>query len=1405
MRHSDPRVLELYARREAGGRYRAGTGYLLDNGLILTAAHVLADATGTIIVRRRGDSTDWHCAVVWRRHDTDHDFDGVQVDAALLRVVSRGWTGLAESPPLSWGRLVTDQPAVPVVVAGFPAGMAARHDDGRLVLRDIAHGSGFLNTRAGPDGHLLVTLTQPIPALPQQGLRWQGTSGAAVLVSGSVMGIVVAEVGSDGRGLAVLPVTELARDTGFREHIGQVTFLPAELRPVLTAGGPRRAYSPVSLLAAEAEAVRFHGRDALVNELTSWCHDDTWFSVRLISGSGGQGKTRLARHLTALMRERGWSTGFLGDRISGEQLSVLGRVTTPLLLVVDYVEDRTEQLVELATRLGHTATGRGSPPIRLLLLARAAGEWWDRLRRDAPLLRELSTRIVIPLPELEPTPTARLTALDAVIADLGSRLGEVAGYTAFDPAAAHEIVLPDVSGDRFGCALNLHMAALVALLQTADPVATGKDEDDEAVLLRHEQKFWKRTATGFGLDDLNLAARRQLVGVATLCQADNRDEAHAILDRLDVTAGGPPGFRDRVADWLASLYPAEKAYWGPLHPDRLGEYLVSVVTDTFSDLLARVVPNVSRPQALRALRTLARADIHRPGMAAKLRRLVAGHADPLAFTAVEAATTVEHPDPLRQALADVSRGADLRILFQLYDTTPLQSQALDQWATGLADRLTSEARIAVADSPARDRLSELAKRLNNHAIRLAAAGRHTEALDASRESVALRRQLAQDGTPAGLHDLALSLNTHVGSLTDTGHLPEAMTVAEEVVRLCRETTEEDPADLPMALYSLAIRQRDLGYRTKAVDTAEEALRLYRELADDDRATYLPDVALALSLNAINLTDAARFEPAVIAAAQAVTLYRELAAESPDAYAADVARALSYQATALNGLGQHDEAVEVAAESVRLFRNVMAGAPTTDPVWLSLALDTYGKCLSDVDEDDEATVVCGEALAITRRLYESTPAAYVSEYARALRNHARVLLFVGRATEAVPLCKEAVSLYRPLVEALPLAHDEQLSLALNTLAEGLRELDELEPALTAAGESVATFRRLAEHDPDAHLESLIASLRVRVEILRAVGRHSLALESLDEAISLQRPLVEPCTDEGLATLANLLDERVDLLAEAGHRSAAADAAEENVAILRRLDGEEHQPVLARSLNRCAIMLSDAGRGDEMVSVVEQALGLWRTLADGDPDGFRSDVSVALHLRAVGLSQTGRMDEALIAADENVRLLDKPARDDPDTYLPMLVGALADHAVLLVEAARASQALATADEALTLGTDHDEFASDPGFASDLARAKEARARALSMLARHDEALRAAEDGLLAWQELADVDPTVHLPSLASMYHTQAELLATAGRPDAARTAADTAVELFTRLAAAEPDAFAADLKQALATQREVGDGH
>ncbi|WP_147268374.1 hypothetical protein [Spongiactinospora rosea] len=153
------------------------------------------------------------------------------------------------------------------------------------------------------------------------------------------------------------------------------------------------ADSPADLLRPWRRVVPFEGREHELAELAAWCRADDagtgeagWF--RLVIGAGGIGRSRLAIELGLRLREHGWQVIHVADDREVQALSEWragrGEWDRPVLLVNDYAETRAD-LPGLLVDVAADDTGR----VRVLLLARSAGEWWQRLGGESAAVRRL--------------------------------------------------------------------------------------------------------------------------------------------------------------------------------------------------------------------------------------------------------------------------------------------------------------------------------------------------------------------------------------------------------------------------------------------------------------------------------------------------------------------------------------------------------------------------------------------------------------------------------------------------------------------------------------------------------------------------------------------------------------------------------------------------------------------------------------------------------------------------------------------------------------------------------------------------------------------------------------------------------------------------------------------------------
>lgn len=79
-----------------------------------------------------------------------------------------------------------------------------------------------------------------------------------------------------------------------------------------------------------------------------------------------------------------------------------------------------------------------------------------------------------------------------------------------------------------------------------------------------------------------------------------------------------------------------------------------------------------------------------------------------------------------------------------------------------------------------------------------------------------------------------------------------------------------------------------------------------------------------------------------------------------------------------------------------------------------------------------------------------------------------------------------------------------------------------------------------------------------------------------------------------------------------------------------------------------MRHKVGRLDEAISVAEEAVGLYRPLAERNPDGFRAGLAHSLNNLGGSLKELGRHEEALQALRETLELLQPLAQRIPEAF-------------------------------------------------------------------------------------------------------------------------------------------------------------
>jgi hypothetical protein len=314
--------------------------------------------------------------------------------------------------------------------------------------------------------------------------------------------------------------------------------------------------------------VRFLGRAAEINALMAFAGDARNFSWWLLVGSGGSGKTRLARQLCLALHKCGWRAGFLPRDWTkdGRNLDAW-TPSRPTFVVVDYVNRNSEEVASLAAALARR--NRSMPwPVRMLLLERVADEQIDRgfLKQDEELL--LGAAYAKTHRTIAPLVLPRLT--DDDVWDL------VEVTTWSDRPARLEI-----SREEFFRRLHqldrdarplVAMILADALVTRPETNALGSLEDVLTGLLdRDRRDFWPPQMAAAG-QPLGRPEADAAIALATAIGGYRKDHEPIVMSH------GGPSFSAQLIELCAAAVGRplfvgnEPAQLAPLEPDLIGEF-----------------------------------------------------------------------------------------------------------------------------------------------------------------------------------------------------------------------------------------------------------------------------------------------------------------------------------------------------------------------------------------------------------------------------------------------------------------------------------------------------------------------------------------------------------------------------------------------------------------------------------------------------------------------------------------------------------------------------------------------------------------------------------------------------------------------------------------------------------------
>ena len=273
------RAVRIAVTLAAGGdQYRLGSGYLIADGLVLTAAHVLALRDGEAPLQGQPAEVkracgDWQAAIaVW--------LDAAR-DVAVLSCPDMRADG-----GVRWGRLTGSEPVAWGAV-GFPAASA---DDSAGYQSEHAWGQTSPISESGA-GRLALTV-ESREAIGG-GSPWAGLSGAAVFCGDHLVGVVTTDPGRYAKSLVGRRVEDFCHDAGLIQLLDGRLALEDVIGPDVRPSRDTRQRARAVRIPPRPKFLA--GRGDLLADLEARLYGDgTGPRVVTLCGLGGAGKTSVA-------------------------------------------------------------------------------------------------------------------------------------------------------------------------------------------------------------------------------------------------------------------------------------------------------------------------------------------------------------------------------------------------------------------------------------------------------------------------------------------------------------------------------------------------------------------------------------------------------------------------------------------------------------------------------------------------------------------------------------------------------------------------------------------------------------------------------------------------------------------------------------------------------------------------------------------------------------------------------------------------------------------------------------------------------------------------------------------------------------------------------------------------------
>ncbi|TFK16501.1 TPR-like protein, partial [Coprinopsis marcescibilis] len=206
-------------------------------------------------------------------------------------------------------------------------------------------------------------------------------------------------------------------------------------------------------------------------------------------------------------------------------------------------------------------------------------------------------------------------------------------------------------------------------------------------------------------------------------------------------------------------------------------------------------------------------------------------------------------------------------------------------------------------------------------------------------------------------------------------------------------------------------------------------------------------------------------------------------------------------------------------------------------------------------------------------------------------------------------------------------------------------------------------------------------------------------------------------------------------------------------LSQKDPDKFGPSLSSSLSLWAQNI-ELCKPDEVITVLEKALGVLRRMVALNHPGFEQHLGEMLHEYAYHLYNLKRVVEALQPAQEPVEIRRRLAVEDPVHFDPLLARSLQNYSLYLANSGQDSQAIKYAKEAISILRRLATKAENP--LADLSQALLNLSLSLNSNGRRNDAIVAIKESVTIRRRLVEANPAGYAHGLSCSLHLCANYL-------------------------------------------------